>query len=121
MTCSWLSRSFWVGVLAVTGGCGEQDVPNRPASLQITTIVEPDTGFYQDLSWSADGSHLVLSVLQPGGDSGFTYRLMRVSTNGEEYVPISPMVPETTGHPGHRMVAGWFSAPSATAIRTSIR
>lgn len=84
------SLALCVTMLVAPAACAEDDAADRLAiPVQVETVAEADTGYYQDVSWAPDGSQLVISVLEAGGEAGFRYRLKRIDLRGTEYVTIS--------------------------------
>lgn len=61
--------------------CGERSEPG--ADQPAVALAASDTVFYQGLSWSPDGTTLLLSVLEMGRDmEDYTYRIYRLSADG---------------------------------------
>ena len=59
------------------------------AAAAKETLAQPgDTIFYQDVSWSPDGSKLLLSRLDIKGDS-YLYHIYSVNTDGSNYTKIT--------------------------------
>ncbi|NIR42403.1 MAG: DUF5050 domain-containing protein [Gemmatimonadetes bacterium] len=76
-------------------GCGEapREGPAEEAEMaggSAAPLAPTDTVFFQELSWSPDGSSLLLSVLGFGpGPDGYTYQIYRVDADGSALVRLT--------------------------------
>nr|NIR43688.1 hypothetical protein [Gemmatimonadota bacterium]NIT68259.1 hypothetical protein [Gemmatimonadota bacterium]NIW76789.1 hypothetical protein [Gemmatimonadota bacterium]NIY36836.1 hypothetical protein [Gemmatimonadota bacterium]NIY44875.1 hypothetical protein [Gemmatimonadota bacterium] len=76
-------------------GCGEaaredEGAPEDEAMANGDALAATDTVFFQELSWSPDGSSLLLSVLGFGpGPNGYTYEIYRLSADGSGLVRLT--------------------------------
>lgn len=78
-------RLAYASLLAVPiCACGRAVPPPPPP------FVQEGPGFYQELSWSPDGTSLLVSVLEiTDGDPGFTYRIWALDPDRSTAVPIT--------------------------------
>jgi Tol biopolymer transport system component len=79
-----------ISVLMLTAiwlGCGgEQNRSASEGAAVVETVTQADTGFYQELSWSPDGSRLLISVLEVDqGPEDFTYRIYEINVDGSGF------------------------------------
>lgn len=81
------ARHFAMAVALALGlscsGEPEGERPRTSTTASVETVVQADTGFYQELSWSPDGSTLLVSVMDwDTGDDGYVYRVFRIAADG---------------------------------------
>lgn len=72
-----------LATVPLLAACGAPDAP------PVETVVQPDTGFYQEVSWSPDGRTLLVSILEPAAAGGFEYRVHRIGVDGSGFAPVS--------------------------------
>jgi len=76
-------RTVALAALALQAACGG-DLPVP------TPFMQDGPGFYQELSWSPDGTSLLVSVLEiTEGDPGFAYRVWSLDPDRATAVPIT--------------------------------
>lgn len=85
--------STWIACLALwaVSGCEPRgDTSGEVAPPAPVPVVQEGPGFYQEISWSPEGSSLLVSVLAfVEGGEGFEYRIYRIGADGSGFRPLT--------------------------------
>ncbi len=85
------SACISVLALVTVSGCEPRgDARTEAAAPPPGPVVQEGPGFYQEISWSPDGSSLLVSVLAVvEGGEGFEYRIHRIAADGSDFRPLT--------------------------------
>lgn len=85
-----LILSLMIAMAVAFLACEGQPEVGAGDGVAIEAIVEPDVGFYQELSWSPDGGSLLVSVLKAEeAEPGFSYRIYRINVDGSGWSRVT--------------------------------
>ncbi len=77
-----------LGLLAIAG-CGSPPAEEPAETAAPAPATLADVGFFQEVSWSPDGSRLAFSVLEIGPDDTYPYHVERMDADGGNRVRLT--------------------------------